>query len=186
MRLRLVSAALAFLLAAPALAGDDDFNFDEPPPPKKPAVKLVDDDPLEIVVGEDSGGFDDPNGPQRIRLETAGKAPLGDHYPLEVIAVSKGMAVVQIPVLLAAAPAPNGPALTLIAEGSVGGKRLGEVRQIVGPESYAAIGPSFAFLTLALPVSEAMGEIAVAVKRAAPDGSAPAPLFTRRVAYATP
>lgn len=125
-----------------------------------------------------------PKAPGPIDLEVAGKEPLSDNYPVSVVAIDRDAVVVELPVMLSRARAGVTESFMLIGEAYVGGQKVGEVRQLVTPQSLAEFGPTFAFLKMAAPVVEKQGEVKVVVKQAKADGTGSKELFSRVTAYA--
>lgn len=123
-------------------------------------------------------------GPGPISIDVAGKQPLSDNYPLEVVAVDRDAVVVELPVLLARSRVEVETGFLVYAEVYVGDERVTEVRQVVEESSVAEFGPSFAFLKLLAPVVEPQGQIKVKVFRADLDGGNREELFTRITPYA--
>ncbi len=144
---------------------------------------------FEDPDGVPLGDFDRPRrgntrGPGPITIDVAGKQPLADNYPIEVVAVDRDAVVVELPVLLARSRVEVEAGFLVYAEVYVGKDRVTEVRQVVERSSVAEFGPSFAFLKLLAPVVERQGQIKVKVFKADLDGGNRAELFSRVTPYA--
>ena len=125
-----------------------------------------------------------PKGPGPITLDVAGKEPLADNYPLQVVAVDRDAVVVELPVLLSRSRIGLESAYQLQADVFVGDAKVGHFAQHVQAESLAEFGPSFGFVKVLAPVVERKGEIRIVVKKAAIDGTGAVELFTRVTPYA--
>jgi hypothetical protein len=127
-----------------------------------------------------------PVGPGPITLDVAGKEPLSDNYPVNVVAVDRDSVVVELPVLVARSRVGLTEPFVLIAEAWVGPTKVSQVSQTITKEGLAEFGPSFVFVKLLAPVVEKTGEVTLRVKRAKLDGTQPKDLFSRATPYALP
>lgn len=143
---------------------DDEVSIEQPKPPPPPAA------PAARIPGP-------------IDLDVAGKTPLADNYPVQVVAVDRDDVVIELPVLLAKARAAVPKGFLVIAEVYVGDTKVNEAREVVLPASLAESGPSFAWLKMMAPVTDKQGEIKVTVKKANLDGTGATALFTRATPY---
>ncbi len=164
-------------------------------------LDLEDEPDADIRLGDFEGGDDEPledferptakpkpaaaasKTPGVIALDVAGKEPLGDNYPLSVVAVDRDAVVIELPVLVARSRAGFEKAFVIVGEVYVGKIKVGEVRQTIEAASLAEFGPSFAWLKVLAPVVEGTGEIKIVVRRTNVDGTVPVELFSRVTPY---
>jgi hypothetical protein len=213
MRRLFLPTALATLLVLPLLAAPADARRqDEDELPERSGPRDMGDEPEEEfdLLSDDIGeaeppefaideppddmlGLDDEPEPQArvamsagpgpITLDVAGKEPLADNYPLQVVAVDRDAVVVELPVLVERSRVTLEAPFTLQAEARVGEQTITTWEQAINAEALAEFGPSFAFVKLLVPVMEPQGEVTVVVRKAAPDGSGATELFRRSTAY---
>lgn len=164
------------------LSGEDDDDA--------PFLGELDDDIETIDLGlsdtpatRKSVRLPDPAGPGPITLDVAGRDPLADNYPLQVVAVDRDAVVVELPVLLARSRVGTDEGFALIAEVMVDNQVVSRVVQTVESSSLAEFGPSFAFLKIMAPVLESEGQVSLKLSRAKVDGTEPTELFTRSTPY---
>lgn len=124
-----------------------------------------------------------PAGPARLSLKTSDKDPLSGAFPAGVVAVDVDAVVVELPVLVARSGSDfDGGDFWLVAEIEVGGKKVGESRQLVTKAGVADLGPTVVWMKQHVPVVEAKGDVTVKVSRI--DGEdPPSALFTKKAPY---
>jgi hypothetical protein len=154
------------------------------PAPKPPAPKPSPEDDFEMEDFTATAPKPAKDAPPvaDLNLDVAAKDPLGDHFPLTVVAVDKDAIVVEIPVLIAKSKAEWVEDLHLTAVAVVGTTPVTEQRQHFTRASLADFGPTFAFFKLMVPVSEPAGVVKVGIARLGADGK-PVVLFGRAVEY---
>ncbi|MBL8615961.1 MAG: hypothetical protein JNM72_10170 [Deltaproteobacteria bacterium] len=158
--------------ASEGFDGDPDFDDPElaPPPKPKPAAAATAPKPAAA------------SGPPAIRLDTAGKKPLGDHYPAAVVGKDVDSVVIELPLLIAAKTGDVTADGWVGAEAFLAGKKVAETRVFVSKAGVADLGPTFAWLKVQVPVSEQSGTVELRLSKIAGAGAAE-PLFTKAVPY---
>lgn len=126
------------------------------------------------------------SGPGAITLDVAGKQPLGDNYPVTVVAVERDAVVVELPVLVSTSRVGLEAPFALVAEVHSSEGKVAQSTTLINPESLAEFGPSFVFLKMFAPVMEKEGEVTVKVKKAKLDGTGGTELFSRATPYSLP
>jgi hypothetical protein len=116
-------------------------------------------------------------------LDTQGKAALGDHFPLKVIAKDLDAITVELPVIVASKSAEhNGKDWWLSAELFLDNAKVGEARYLVTKAGLADLSPTVIWVRSVVGVKKPAGVAELRVAQLV-DGAAPKPLFTRQVAY---
>lgn len=187
----LMLAGLGLALAQDAsAAADDDFDF----------LEEGDRNAERIAAEQSNGGefglYDDeedglemafevarvrPDG-YRLPVQTDGKRPLADNYPVSLVVGQMGSLVVELPVLVSAGgPAPEA-SWWLVGEVYAGETKVAETRHWVSAASLVRGGPTMAFLKLHAPVSGEQGTFELRVSQHDEAGAATA-LFSREVLW---
>lgn len=125
-----------------------------------------------------------PKGPGPINLEVAGREPLADNYPLQVVAVDRDAVVVELPVLVASSSNTVEEGFLLIAEVFSDDERVSRIEQRIEPNSLATFGPSFSFFRVMAPVSDKEGQVTIKVSKTDLEGQNATELFSRATPYA--
>lgn len=172
--------------------GDEPLeDFDLGTAPEGPGFlgEFLDEDepaPARGVIGRKTASAPAPTGPGPIGLDHAGKEPLTDNYPLQVVNVERSAVVVELPVLVAHSSVAVDKPFALIADLFVDDDRVGRTTLLIEPASLTEFGPTFAFLKLMAPVIDKDGRVTVKVSKAQPDGTQAVELFSRTTPYALP
>ena len=157
--------------ASEGFDGDPDFDDPELAPPPKPK-------PAAAPAAKPAAA----SGPPAIRLDTAGKKPLGDHYPAAVVGKDVDSVVIELPLLIAAKSADVTADGWVGAEAFLAGKKVAEARVFVTKAGVADLGPTFAWLKVQVPVTEPSGTVELRLSTISAAGAA-APLFNKAVPY---
>jgi len=139
---------------------DDDFMPDFTEPDRKEASRPA------------------TQGPGPISLDVAGKEPLADNYPINVVAVDRDAVVVELPVLIGRSRVEFEEPYTLTGQVFVGDTQVGTVSASITDKSLADFGPSFVFLKVLAPVADPEGQVTIKVQKGDEE------LFARSVPYA--
>jgi len=142
--------------------GDGTEGFD----PQPSAFEMED-------PAEDMEGF----GPSMHNLE-----PLGDHFPLSVGQSPLGVAVAELPVLVARNNDDTQADMWLVADIYTDGIKTGESRHFVSRDSISQTGPTFVWFKATVPVGGPSGVVEFRVFSAV-DGKKEQALFSRNVKY---
>ena len=170
----------------PDAGGPSDEFFSEDPPDDfsrpAPSADPLDADPPEGGAGGAASPAPAPGRSLGLDLETRGKAPLADNYPVSVVARDLDAVVVELPVLIASKPADFAEAYWIITEVAVEERKVAESRHYVTKASIADMGPTVVWSKSHVPVLERAGSIEITVSQSA-DGADATPLFSKTVPY---
>jgi hypothetical protein len=142
---------------------DDDIDF-EADPTLTAIPSYESDDPEEDMEGM---------GPM-----VGGLSPLGDHFPLNVIADGLGGVAAEIPVLVARNSADLRGDMWVVADIYADGVKVGESRHLVTPASLSGNGPTYVWIKANLPTHGPSVSAEVRLFASQP-GKKEQPLFTR-------
>ena len=117
-----------------------------------------------------------------VRPAAAGRTPLADNYPLQIMRASLDVIVIELPVLVSQSRAELSEAFWIIGEIYLDGARIGESRAQVTAASAAEDSASFIWLKAQAPIIESDGTVEIRLSRQAV-GGATQPLFTRSASY---
>ena len=176
-----------------AAAYEEEFDFlveGERNAARLAEIEQVSDQDFDVYADEEEEFADfelRPRGPSkapRLPFTLAGKRPLADNYPAEVIFSSPDAVVVELPVLLARSRADfQGETYWLVNQVFVAGRAVAESRQLVSAAAISQSGPTIAFVKMLVPVEELRGELEVRVSRCADVADEPELLFSQSVSY---
>lgn len=180
----------------PAPSGDEDEDEEEDPEWDAPPAergRLADeagaDDPDEEQDNDEEIVTPKPKpaaaqaAPAEKPLDTQGKAALGDHFPLKVIAKDLDAITVELPVIVASKSTEHsGKDWWLTAELYLDNAKVGEARYLITKAGLADLSPTVVWVRSVVGVKKPAGVAELRVAQLV-DGAAPKPLFTRQVAY---
>ena len=151
---------------APAKAADIDEDDDDIDGPTS----------IDADADEDGDPVDDFSAADRASM----MRPLGDNFPLTLVAKKQNQVTVELPVLVAQKQSDfTGAGYWMIAQVVVNGTRISEGRQLVTKSSISEMGPTKVWFKLEAPITGPEADVEVRVFKQANQGSRPRPLFSR-------
>jgi hypothetical protein len=155
------------------------------PPPGAETVDIDEDEELESSSFDGVDEDEDEDGDPMDDLSPADRAsmmvPLGDNFPLSLVARGRGQVTVELPVLVAQDGRFGPDGYWLVAEAFVNSTQVAEARQHVVVQSIAGSGPTKVWFKLDVPVHGPEADLEVKVSQIPANSSRLKPLFSRRL-----
>jgi hypothetical protein len=162
--------------AAPTHVDRDGSAREPPPPAAQWGPPTGDDGKVEMY---------DPWADGKAEVaRPSGTGPLSDNFPIRILGHEPDALLIELPLLVAESPNDfDGAGFWVIVEIFVDRKKVGDHRQLVSPQTIAAMGPTHAWIKALVPIPAPQGKLELRVSRISADGQTVEALFIRSLRY---